>query len=141
MEYAVSQVTPGSDQRVPGRGVCPGPSIGAAPDGVGQVVHVSRFGLVTKKSPGAWRLIVDLSSPEGFSVNGRILVHPSIHVGGEHSRHGSPNGSRMHPSQDGYQKSLPDGTGAPRRPPIAEHAMGGLAVSGCSIAIWPLFFP
>lgn len=38
-------------------------------------VHVSRFGLVPKKTPGAWRLIVDLSSPEGFSVNDGIEDH------------------------------------------------------------------
>ena len=31
--------------------------------------HVSRFGLIPKKAPGEWRLIVDLSSPEGRSVN------------------------------------------------------------------------
>jgi hypothetical protein len=38
-------------------------------------VHVSRFGLVLKKTPGAWRLIVDFSSPEGFSVNDGIEDH------------------------------------------------------------------
>ena len=32
-------------------------------------VHISRFGVIPKKSPGKWRLIIDLSSPEGFSVN------------------------------------------------------------------------
>ena len=37
--------------------------------------HISRFGLIPKKSPGKWRLIVDLSSPEGFSVNDGVYSH------------------------------------------------------------------
>ena len=32
-------------------------------------VHVSRFGVIPKGSSGKWRLIVDLSAPEGHSVN------------------------------------------------------------------------
>ena len=32
-------------------------------------VHVSRFGVIPKGTTGKWRLIVDLSSPEGGSVN------------------------------------------------------------------------
>ena len=32
-------------------------------------VHTSRFGIIPKSTPGKWRLIVDLSSPEGRSVN------------------------------------------------------------------------
>ena len=35
-------------------------------------IHVSRFGVIPKGSSGKWRLIVDLSSPEGASVNDRI---------------------------------------------------------------------
>ena len=35
-------------------------------------VHISRIGIIPKKSTGKWRLIVDLSSPEGFSVNDGI---------------------------------------------------------------------
>lgn len=48
-------------------------------------VHVSRFGVIPKKSqPGKWQLIVDLSSLEGASVNDGIatdlcsLCYPSI---------------------------------------------------------------
>ena len=37
-------------------------------------VQLSRFGLIPKKTRGAWRLIVDLSSPEGASVNDGIEV-------------------------------------------------------------------
>lgn len=34
------------------------------------LVHVSKFGVIPKKyQPGKWRLIVDLSSPDGASVN------------------------------------------------------------------------
>ena len=32
-------------------------------------VHISRVGIIPKKPIGKWRLIVDLSSQEGFSVN------------------------------------------------------------------------
>ena len=32
-------------------------------------VHISRFGLIPKKTPGEWRLIIDLSSSDGASVN------------------------------------------------------------------------
>ena len=35
-------------------------------------VHTSRFGAIPKGSTGKWRLIVDLSSPEGRSVNDGI---------------------------------------------------------------------
>lgn len=36
-------------------------------------VHTSRFGVIPKSSPGKWRLIVDLSSPDGSSVNDGIV--------------------------------------------------------------------
>ena len=37
-------------------------------------LHVSRFGVIPKKhQPGMWRLILDLSSPLGHSVNDGIL--------------------------------------------------------------------
>ena len=32
-------------------------------------VHTSRFGVIPKGSSGKWRLIVDMSAPEGASVN------------------------------------------------------------------------
>lgn len=36
-------------------------------------VHISRFGMIPKKSnPGKWRLIIDLSHPKGGSVNDGI---------------------------------------------------------------------
>ena len=43
--------------------------VGPLPRGMFPEVHVSRFGLIPKKAPGEWRLIVDLSAPEGRSVN------------------------------------------------------------------------
>ena len=48
-------------------------------------VQISPFGVIEKKDPGKWRLILDLSSPEGFSVNEGItpnlcsLSYISIH--------------------------------------------------------------
>ena len=35
-------------------------------------VHTSRFGVIPKGKSGKWRLIVDMSSPEGHSVNDGI---------------------------------------------------------------------
>ena len=35
-------------------------------------VHISRFGVIPKRSSSGWRLILDLSSPEGRSVNDGI---------------------------------------------------------------------
>ena len=35
-------------------------------------VHTSRFGVIPKSTPGKWRLIVDMSSPDGLSVNDGI---------------------------------------------------------------------
>lgn len=32
-------------------------------------IHTSLFGVITKSTPGKWRLILDLSSPEGGTVN------------------------------------------------------------------------
>ena len=35
-------------------------------------VHTSRLGVIPKNTSGKWRLIVDMSSPEGGSVNDGI---------------------------------------------------------------------
>ena len=41
-------------------------------------VHTSPFGVIPKKhKPNKWRLILDLSSPEGFSVNDGISKETS----------------------------------------------------------------
>ena len=40
-------------------------------------LHISRFGVIPKNNqPGKWRLILDLSSPEGHSVNDGIPKPP-----------------------------------------------------------------
>ncbi len=38
-------------------------------------IHTSKFDLIPKNTPGEWRLIVDLSSPEGASVNDGVYDH------------------------------------------------------------------
>ena len=44
-----------------------------------QAIHISRFGVIPKGSSGKWRLILDLSSPEGASVNDGIeITHCSL---------------------------------------------------------------
>ena len=57
-------------------------------------IHCSPIGLVPKGSSGNWRLIVDLSLPQGHSVNNNILsdwcsleyissqCHPGFRAGG-----------------------------------------------------------
>ena len=56
-------------------------------------IHVSPFGVIPKRhQPGKWRLIVDLSSPKGHSVNDGIseslcsLRYPSVHDGARMAR-------------------------------------------------------
>ena len=51
-----------------------------------QGVHISRYGVIPNKSqPGKWRLIIDLSHPDGSSVNDAIssalcsLSYASVH--------------------------------------------------------------
>ena len=40
-------------------------------------LHISRFGVIPKKyQPGKWRLILDLSSPDGHNVNDGIRKEP-----------------------------------------------------------------
>ena len=40
-------------------------------------LHISRFGVIPKKhQPGKWHLILDLSSPDGHSVNDTITKDP-----------------------------------------------------------------
>ena len=46
--------------------------LGPVPPGLVAACQVSPIGLVPKSQPGAWRLIVDLSFPEGHSVNDGI---------------------------------------------------------------------
>ena len=47
--------------------------IALAPQNRVSQVHISAFGVIPKPNkPGKWRLIVDLSAPEGFSVNDGI---------------------------------------------------------------------
>ncbi len=49
--------------------------VGPLPQDAIPGVQISRFGLIPKKTPGEWRLIVDLSSPEGASVNDGVYEH------------------------------------------------------------------
>ena len=47
--------------------------LGPFPPHTAPVVHINRFGVIPKKhQPGKWRLITDLSFPEGASVNSTI---------------------------------------------------------------------
>ena len=52
--------------------VAAGRVIDPLPQEVAPVLWISRFGVIPKSQPGKWWLIVDLSSPEGRSVNDAI---------------------------------------------------------------------
>ena len=49
--------------------------------------HTCRFGVIPKGSSGKWRLIVDMSSPEGTSVNDGVSEHLTslTYVGVKHA--------------------------------------------------------
>ena len=51
---------------------CQGRVIGPMIPGRWPDIHVSRFGVIPKKQSDRWRLILDLSAPEGWSVNDGI---------------------------------------------------------------------
>ena len=53
---------------------CEGRVLGPLDPSQFQYVHRSQFGVVPKSTPGKWRLIVDLSSPDGKSVNDGVSV-------------------------------------------------------------------
>ena len=46
--------------------------IGPLPESVLPCLHFNRFGVIPKSTPGKWRLILDLSFPQGASVNDGI---------------------------------------------------------------------
>ena len=53
---------------------CEGRVLGPLDPSKFHFIHRSQFGVVPKSTPGKWRLIVDLSSPERKSVNNGISV-------------------------------------------------------------------
>ena len=55
---------------LPGKGMCGG--VGPFPREAFPGIQVSRFGVIPKRKTGKWWLILDLSSPEGASVNDGI---------------------------------------------------------------------
>ena len=52
--------------------ICQGRVIGSIIPGRWPDIHVSRFGIIPTKQSDCWRLILDLSAPEGWSVNDGI---------------------------------------------------------------------
>lgn len=68
-KHAISHGKAGVCGPVPANRVCHGQGGGS----IGQRnIIVSRFGVIPKSQPGKFRLILDLSSPHGGSVNGGI---------------------------------------------------------------------
>ena len=49
-------------------------------------VHISRFGVIPKSTPEKWRLIVDMSSPEGGSITGDYVFPFLCYGEGRNSR-------------------------------------------------------
>ncbi len=103
------------------------------------MVHTSRFGVIPKGTSGKWRLIVDLSSPEGNSVNDGIseslcsLTYVSVDdaaravvekgVGAQLANIDIRSAYRIVPVH-------------PRRSLAARNVVGGGTICGHSTAIW-----
>ena len=72
-KYAVSITEPRGYRGVSRIGIAKGNIRGSFMPGSIQSLHINRFGVIPKRhQPGKWRLITDLSYPEGRSVNDAI---------------------------------------------------------------------
>ena len=82
-------------------------------------LHVSPFGVIPKKATDKWRLIVDLSTPKGASVNDGIsqesasLTYVTIDMIAD--RVATLGRGSMLAKLHGHQKCVPDSTCAPIR--------------------------
>ena len=93
-------------------------------------VHLSRFGVIPKSNQlGKWRLIVDLSHPEGRSVNdaisGELRSLQYMHIEEVVRRLLKPRGTD---GKDGHKKCVSDGTCASTGLSFVGCAVGGAGV-------------
>ena len=110
--------------------------VGPLPPGT-EGVQVSRFGVIPKPhQPGKWRLITDLSSPKGGSVNDGISSRLSvICVRRRRSQHGPAVRLRLRAGQVRHRGGVSDRPRASARPPTVGYGLAGGAVRGRSAVI------
>ena len=85
-----------------------------------QGIHCSPFGAIPKKSkPGQWRLILDLSSPEGHSVNDGITKELATSP----STRWSTLGAGFTASKNGCKACLPQRPSTPRGQTPPRHGL------------------
>ena len=93
---------------------------------------MSRFGVISKPhQPGKWRLITDLSSPKGASVNDGINSHflfVVLCIRRRRCQDGPAPWSRLCAGQVRSQGGVSDRPSAPTGPPIVGHDVAKRAV-------------
>ena len=99
--------------------------------------HISPFGVIPKShQPGKWRLIVNLSYPNGFSVNDSIprelcsISYVTIDDAIQNIVELGLIGQGRH------KKCIPINTSAPGRSPLACYGMGWYAVNRYLPPVW-----
>ena len=78
---------------------------------LGTALMINRFGVIPKGSTGKWHLIVDLSFPEGNSVNGGIdpqHFFTPLHESGGHGKGVIQARTRFVYGESGYLQCLSD---------------------------------
>jgi len=97
------------------------------------LVEVSPFGVKPKSEPGKWRLILDLSSPDGFSVNDGIknefcsLSYLSVNVVAKRVVQCGRGALIVKFNLKMAYRNVPV---------VVGDAMGGSLVCGLSVAVW-----
>ena len=106
-------------------------------------LQVNKFGLISKKIPGEWRLIVDLSSPEGYSVNDGVYNHlcslKYISVDDALAVIRAGPGSSL--GQSGHPESLSHGPSPPSRLSAVGDAVGRGSLPGHCTPFRPALGP
>ena len=112
-----------------------------SPKAVPVGTQLSPMGVLPKSSqPGKWRLIVDLSSPEGRSVNGGnragplLAPIPAVRRGNTTDSRDRPGDT---PGEDGYRERLPYNPSTPGGPAAAWNAMGRGDFLRHQAPVWP----
>ena len=99
--------------------IAAGRILGPLPPHLARLCQISPMGLIPKPhQPGKWRLIVDLSSPRGASVNDAIPPH-AVCIGTRGSHYCAQAGERHAAGQDRLAQRISCHPSAPRRSPTA----------------------
>ena len=121
------------------------PAQGSTTNPIAQI-HTSPFGVIPKRhQPEKWRLIVDLSSPPGHSVNGAVsealcsVHYPSVHDGAMLATALGKGAWLAKLDLKNAYRIIP--IHPPSGPLAAGSALGRPDLHRCSPALWPPFSP